>query len=122
VSLQFSLDEACTTMESVAQAAIGAGKSRVIFVKRRCAIKCTHPPPQKTFIIKVCTRAGAGLKSAGLGFTLWAQAFAGLAWGRARGLACGLSPKTRPARAWAFWLCSKARARTVGSGLGQLRP
>jgi hypothetical protein len=49
-------------------------------------------------------RAGAGLKSAGSGFTLRARAFAGLAWpgGRARGLACGLSPKTRPAQAWAW--------------------
>jgi hypothetical protein len=45
----------------------------------------------------------------GSGFTPRARAFAGLAWpglawpgGQARGLACGLSLKTRPPRAWAW--------------------
>jgi hypothetical protein len=56
----------------------------------------------------------------GSGFTLRARALhCGLgllrAWpgGRAQGLACGLSPKTRPA--WAFGLCSKSRAPTSPS-------
>jgi hypothetical protein len=62
-------------------------------------------------------RVGLGL---GSGFTLRAWAFAGLAWpgGRAWDLACGLSPKTRPARAWAFGLCSKSPSPSPQSGLG----
>jgi hypothetical protein len=57
------------------------------------------------------SRAGAGgpVKcglGSGSGFTLRARAFAALAWpgGHSRGLDCRLSPKTRPARTWAFGL------------------
>jgi hypothetical protein len=49
-----------------------------------------------------------------------AWAFAGLAWpsGRAWGLDCGLSPKTRPAQAQAFGLFSKNPSPNVRLGPG----
>jgi hypothetical protein len=73
------------------------------------AMKCVLKPR----VLHPLFRAGVGLKSAGSGLTLRARAFAGqawpgLAWGRAWGLACGLSSKTRPAQARAFGLCSKS--------------
>jgi hypothetical protein len=49
-----------------------------------------------------------------------AQAFAGQAWpgGWTRSLDCGLSPKTRPAWARAFGLCSKSPSPSPLVGLG----
>jgi hypothetical protein len=52
---------------------------------------------------------------------VWAQVGLGLvrAWpgGRAWGLDCRLSPKTRPARAWALGLCSKSQSQSLHCGL-----
>jgi hypothetical protein len=60
-------------------------------------------------------RAREGLDTAGSGFC-----GPGLPWpgGQAWGLACGLSPKTRPTWAWAFGLCSKSLSPHCGLGPG----
>jgi hypothetical protein len=60
---------------------------------------------------KVRAQVGFGIYTAGSGFC-----GPGLAWGRARGLACGLSPKTRPVRARVFGLCSKSPSPQCRSG------